>query len=260
VPEFRAAIRVHLVETSPVLMERQRQTLADAQASLHWHNDFATVPAGPLIAVGNEFVDALPVDQFVKSADGWHERKIGIVEDKLAFALDPARLPGIEEQLPARLRPAPAGALIERTLLTPIREVARRIAAEGGAALFIDYGHTETGFGDTLQAVRGHKAANVLEDPGEADITAHVDFEMLARTAMQAGVHSVGPVTQGHFLRSLGIELRAERLKRGQSEAVTKDVDTALARLAGPTPGMGELFKAVALLHPALPAPPGFGA
>lgn len=257
-PEFRAAARVHLVETSPALVARQRDTLAGADADIHWHSELSTVPEGPLIAIGNEFIDALPIDQFVKSDSGWHERKVGLIDGKLAFAVDSVPLAGIEEQLPERLRPAPAGALLERTLLTPIRDLARRIAKHGGVALFIDYGHAQTGFGDTLQAVRAHKITNVLENPGENDLTAHVDFEMLARTAMQAGVHGVGPVAQGDFLRAVGIELRAERLKRGQSEAVAKEVDAALARLTGPTPGMGELFKAIALVHPSLPSPPGF--
>jgi len=253
---FRAAIKVHLVETSPVLVERQRAALASDE--VHWHRDVSTLPDGPLIAIANEFVDALPVDQFVKADSGWHERKIGIIDGKLAFALDPAILPGIEEQLPLRLRPAPVGALLERTQLTPVRDIARKIATDGGAALLIDYGHTQTGFGDTLQAVRAHRTANVLEDPGEADLTVHVDFEQLAAAAMHLGVHSVGPVTQGNLLRALGIELRAERLKRGQAADAAAAIDTALARLTGPSPGMGELFKAIALVNPALPAPPGF--
>ncbi len=257
-PPFRAAVKLHLIETSPVLVERQRAALADSEAEIHGHRNFSSVPAGPLIVLGNEFIDALPIDQFIKTESGWHERKIGLVDGKLVFALDPAPLSGIEEQLPTRLKPAPAGALLERTLLAPVRDAVHRIAADGGAALFIDYGQSQTGFGDTLQAVRAHKVANVLEDPGEADITAHVDFEMLARTAALGGVHAVGPVTQGDFLRALGIELRAERLKRGQDEIVAKDVDAALARLTSPSPGMGELFKAIAFVHPSLPTPPGF--
>jgi SAM-dependent MidA family methyltransferase len=247
---------VHLVETSPVLIERQRATLAEIKTN--WHRDTSNLPQGPLIVIANEFVDALPVDQFVKTDSGWHERKIGIIGGKLAFALDPAALPGIEEHLPTRLRPAPLGALLERTQLTPVRDIARRIAADGGAALIVDYGHTQTGFGDTLQAVRAHKTANVLEDPGEADLTAHVDFEQLAAAAMHLGVHAVGPVTQGNLLRALNIEQRAARLKRDQPADIVAAVDGALARLTGPSPGMGELFKAAALIHPALPAPPGF--
>jgi NADH dehydrogenase [ubiquinone] 1 alpha subcomplex assembly factor 7 len=257
VPEFRAALRVHLVETSPVLIERQRTTLA-IEPEVNWHRNVTTLPQGPVIVVANEFIDALPIDQFVKTDSGWHERKIGIVEGRLAFALDPAVLPGVEERLPARLRPAPAGALLEYAQLTPVRDVARRIAAQGGAALIIDYGHVETGFGDTLQAVRAHKTAEILENPGEADLTAHVDFEQLATAAMHLGVHAIGPVTQGNLLRALGIELRAERLKRGQSVEAIAAIDAALARLTAPSPGMGELFKAIALAHPTLPAPPGF--
>jgi SAM-dependent MidA family methyltransferase len=255
-PEFRAAIQVHLVETSPVLIERQRATLTEIKAD--WHRDTSTLPQGPLIVIANEFIDALPVDQFVKTDSGWHERKIGIIDGKLAFALDPAALPGIEEQLPSRLRPAPIGALLERTQLTAVRDIARRIAADGGAALIVDYGHTQTGFGDTLQAVRAHQTANVLENPGEADLTAHVDFEQLAAAAMHLGVHAVGPVTQGSLLRTIGIEQRAERLKRDQPADIVAAVDSALTRLTTPSPGMGELFKALALIHPALPAPPGF--
>src|SRR5690606_22444246 len=117
---------------------------------------------------------------------------------------------------------------------------------------------SETGFGETLQAVRAHKTVSVLENPGDADLTAHVDFEQLAAATMHAGVHAIGPVTQGNLLRALGIELRAERLKRGQSADVVAAIETALVRLAGPSPGMGELFKAIALVHPSLPAPPGF--
>jgi len=257
VPAFRATIDVHLVETSPTLTERQRRTLSTSDTTPRWHESVTTLPAGPLVVVANEFIDALPVDQFVKTETGWHERRVGVRDGKLAFALDPAPFPQIETLLPDSAR-ARTGALFERRDLTPVREIARRIAADGGAALFIDYGHTQSGFGDTLQAVRDHKPIDPLQDPGEADLTAHVDFEALARTAMQAGTHAIGPVTQGQFLRNLGIELRAENLARGKDAATAAAVEAALARLIGPSPGMGELFKAIALVHPALGGIPGF--
>jgi NADH dehydrogenase [ubiquinone] 1 alpha subcomplex assembly factor 7 len=255
VPEFRAAIDLHLVETSPKLAELQRNALASA--TVQWHRDVTTLPDGPLIALANEFVDALPIDQFVKADDGWHERKVGIRNDKLVFALEPAPIPvgGAQSTGDNRVEP---GAVFERRDPAIIHELARRIAAHGGAALIVDYGHVRSGFGDTLQAVRAHRVADPLENPGEADLTAHVDFEELAATAMQAGVHALGPVTQGDFLRLLGIELRAENLKRGNDESVAGMVDEAVSRLTGPSPGMGELFKVLALTHPALPAPPGF--
>ncbi|MEX0591556.1 MAG: class I SAM-dependent methyltransferase [Xanthobacteraceae bacterium] len=255
-PVFRAAIDLHLVETSPVLAERQRAALASVGAGAQWHRSVDTLPEGPLIAIANEFVDALPVDQLIRTEDGWHERRVGIKDGRLAFALDPVPLPGVGANLP-KLQAKP-GAMLERRDLAPIREIARKIAAFGGAALIVDYGHVQSAFGDTLQAVRAHRVADPLENPGEADLTAHVDFEQLTATAMQTGVNALGPVTQGDFLRVLGIELRAENLKRGKDANTAALVDEAVRRLTGPSPGMGELFKALALTHPALPAPPGF--
>jgi SAM-dependent MidA family methyltransferase len=254
-PEFRAAIDLHLIEMSPKLAEIQRSTLASTEPK--WHSNLSTLPNGPLIAIANEFVDALPIDQFVKADDGWHERKVGIRDDRLAFALDPAaiRVGDAQSSGDARVQ---AGAVFERRDPRIVHDLAHRIATQGGAALIVDYGHVRSGFGDTLQAVRAHRVADPLESPGEADLTSHVDFEELAATAIQAGVDALGPVTQGDFLRVLGLELRAENLKRGNDAGVAQLVDEAVARLAGPSPGMGELFKVLALIHPSLPAPPGF--
>lgn len=258
VPSFHAALDLHLVETSPVLAERQRAALAAAGAAARWHRHVETLPDGPLIAIANEFVDALPIDQIVRTETGWHERKVGIRGGKLVFALDPVALPNIDAIVPPRLRASP-GDILEHRDLAPLREIAHRIAAQDGAALVVDYGHTRSAFGDTLQAVRAHRYADPLEHPGEADLTAHVDFETLATEMERAGVRAHGPVTQGDFLRRLGIELRAKNLKRGKSPELQASIDADLARLTGPAPGMGELFKALAFAHPALAALPGFG-
>ena len=216
------------------MKERQQKALAAEGVAITWHERPESLPDGPLLVVANEFVDALPVDQFVKTEDGWHERRVGLGPDgKLVFGLDPAPLPALEDKLPPRLRPAPAGAMLERRDSAPMQEIARRIAASGGAGLVIDYGHMQTAFGDTLQAVRGHKPVDPLEDPGEADLTAHVDFEALGDAVQGQGVSLHGPVTQGDFLRRLGIGLRAERLKKS-APAQTEAIDAALARLTGP--------------------------
>ena len=257
-PAFRAALEVHLVELSPLLAERQRAVLASSGVPLHWHTRTQSLPAGPLIALANEFVDALPIDQWVKTEDGWHQRRVGLEQGRLAYGLDPTPLPGIEAKLSARLRSAPAGSMLERRDLTPIRDLARRIAADGGAALIIDYGHAQSAFGDTLQAVRAHRFADPLASPGEADLTAHVDFEALAAVAEEEGVQSHGPIGQGAFLHRLGIELRAQKLKHGKDAKTCAAIDEAIARLIGPAPGMGELFKAFAFSQRDLPAPPGF--
>jgi SAM-dependent MidA family methyltransferase len=258
VPEFRAAIELHLVETSPKLKERQLATLRASGATATWHESPATLPEGPLIVLANEFVDALPVDQLVKTASDWHERRIGISDGRLAFGLDPIALPDLEARLPARLRPAPEGALFERRDLKPLDEIARRIADFGGAALVIDYGHARSAFGNTLQAVRGHAYADPLVDPGEADLTAHVDFEALGDAMRALGARVHGPVTQGAFLRRLGVELRAERLRRSTDARARAVIDAGLKRLTEPAPGMGELFKALTFTHREMPQPPGF--
>jgi len=259
VPEFVKALEVHLVETSPVLADRQKEMLAAAHSKLAWHRDVSDLPDGPLIVIANEFVDALPIDQFVKTKDGWCERRVGIVDGKLAFGLNPALVTGIDEALPTRLRRAPMNSILERRDLAPIREIARRIARSGGAALIIDYGQQRTTFGVTLQAVRAHEFADPLEFPGDTDLTSLVDFEALSATAKSEGTRVRGPIAQGVFLRRLGIEPRAERLKKKADAKTRADIDGALSRLVGVSPRhMGELFKTLTFTHAALPAPPGF--
>jgi NADH dehydrogenase [ubiquinone] 1 alpha subcomplex assembly factor 7 len=257
-PGFLNAIELHLVETSPVLQERQRENLHGIVSSIAWHGEAKTLPDAPLIVVGNEFVDALPIDQFEKKAGRWHERKIGLGSDGgFVFGLDPAPLPDFEKQLPERLSPAPNGAVFERRELSPITEIVSRIGKHGGAALFVDYGHAESGFGDTLQAVSGHDYAEPLETPGEVDLTSQVDFEALAALANDK-VRAIGTVTQHDFLTQLGIEARAAILQRNAKEEMRAEIGTALTRLVGATPSMGELFKALAFVHSDLPPLPGF--
>jgi SAM-dependent MidA family methyltransferase len=172
----------------------------------------------------------------------------------LAFGLSPEPEPGLP-------RAASPGAVLEwpAAALTVIREVAARAKKNGGAALVVDYGYEGPALGDTLQAVRRHAFADPLAEPGEADLTVHVDFAKLAAAAKAAGAAVHGPVAQGGFLRRLGIETRAAVLKRRATPAQAQAIDGALARLTGPGPdGMGELFRALCIADPALPRPPGF--
>ena len=250
VPEFVDALSVHLVETSPMLRGAQQVKLAAATRPIAWHGQIEDVPEGPSIAIANEFVDALPADQLVKDR-GWHMRMVGIVNDRLAFVVSPDALPGhIEVE-------APVGAIFESRHDQPIALLAQRIVRHGGAALIIDYGHAATGFGDTLQAVLGHRYADPLADPGESDLTTQVDFAALARTARRAGAQAQGPITQGDFLRRLGIAQRATRLKQNASPQQAADIDSALARLTA-ADQMGALFKVLAIADAKLVALPGF--
>jgi SAM-dependent MidA family methyltransferase len=252
-PEFRAAARPHLVETSPVLRDLQREALAGLEAV--WHEDVAELPDGPAIVIANEFFDALPVDQYVYRADGWHERMV-TCRDAFAFTDGPA----VSERRMAELG-APEAKQGEVFEVNPIARrlvegLGQRFAGRPGVLLAIDYGYDRTAVGDTLQAVRRHQPVPALQTPGEADLTAHVDFAALARAAGPAQVSPI--VGQGVFLRRLGIELRAERLA-GVHPDKADDLLSGCQRLINPN-GMGTLFKAMAVSSPGLPDLPGFEA
>lgn len=258
-PGFRDALSVHLVETSPVLRQRQQQALAGADRPTHWHESLTSVPAGPAIVIANEFFDALPVHQCVRQEDGWHERLVTVDADgNLAFTVAPEPMARFERTLPPAVRAAPVGAMFEWRNNDPVYELGRRIARDRGVALVIDYGHLHSDVGDTLQAVGEHAFADPLSTPGRIDLTAHVDFEALALAAEGMGARVHGPVTQAAFLRALGIHSRATTLKAKARSAQAAAIEAAVERLTGDGPkGMGALFKAIGLAHPALGPLPG---
>jgi SAM-dependent MidA family methyltransferase len=255
-PAFLSRARVALVESSPRLAGMQKATLGDA--IVEWHASVDTLPNGPLIVVANELFDAIPVRQFVKTAQGWRERVIALDTSRaLAFSAgaasaDPALLPpGAASQ--------PEGTIVEiapaRTAL--MATIARRIADQGGCGLFIDYGHGQPGFGDTFQALRRHRSEDVLAFPGEADLTSHVDFAALAAEARAAGL-GADVMTQGDFLVGMGLIERAERLGAQATGQTREAIRAAVERLAGPGPGgMGDLFK-VLVVAPRQSALPPF--
>ena len=255
VPGFHDAARVVMVETSPVLRARQEQTLAPLGVTPVHVAAFHDVPPGPVWLIANEFLDALPIRQFVKTPTGWHARLVGLDENgALGFGL------AAEPYTPLALD-APDGTVLEVMVagLAFMKALAQRIAFEGGLALIIDYGHMRSGFGDTLQALRHHAFVDPLTMPGDCDLTAHVDFAALARVAQSTGAAVHGPVTQGGFLRALGIDARAARLRA--TAADPHGIDAALARLTDEgAHGMGHLFKVLAIGQKGDPAPAGLGA
>ncbi len=257
-PEFRAGLEVHFVEMSEKLRGLQRDLLQLSDVPLHWHHDVNSLPNEPLIVIANEFLDALPIDQYIKLGDGWHEWRVGIADDQLVFGASPVVLPAITKFLPTAVIAGTTGTIFERRDLGPIQGIAHRIADHGGAALFIDYGHLKSAAGDTLQAIGSHKFTSPLENPGEADVTSHVDFEALAEFARKQGTKIHGPVTQGFFLKKLGIDVRTKTLKQDKNDKTVEEIEAARERLTGPGRGMGELFKVMALAHPSLPPLPGF--
>jgi SAM-dependent MidA family methyltransferase len=221
---------VHLVETSPALREIQKQAVPDAV----WHDSIDDLPAKPLLLVANEFLDALPIRQHIAG----FERRVLVAAGGLAFD----RNGEIVETSPARN--------------DAVTSIATCLAAKGGVALFIDYGHERSEAGDTLQAVRGHRFAPVLADPGEQDLTSHVDFEAVANAATEAGASATPLVPQGEWLIRLGIEARAQALCRANPDRAD-DVQSALERLTA-SDQMGSMFKVLGIHSPDWPAPAGF--
>jgi len=256
---FTDAIDLHFVETSPVLRDHQGRQLADFNPS--WHDHLGDIPEGPALIIANEFFDALPIRQFQKIPDGWCERLVGIDEDADSPAL---RLGWSAPQLvhplvPRQLASADVDSVAEVSpaSLNYMRTLAERLSEQQGAALIIDYGHAKRGVGETLQAVKDHQFANVLAEPGEVDLTAHVDFEALVDVAIESGAQAFGPLAQGAFLKTLGIEDRADRLTANASPDQAEQVRSGMERLVGAT-AMGELFKVIAVTCADLEPPVGF--
>ena len=223
---------VQFIETSPVLRDAQRQRHSGAQ----WHQSLGTIPPdGPLLLVANEFFDALPIRQWV----GDEERRVTLEEDAFAFTIDGP----VREDSPERDAVA--------------WEIAIQVAARGGVALIVDYGHVHSADGDTLQAVRGHRFAEVLADPGDQDLTSHVDFEALGLATEGTGAEIAGPVEQGAWLEAVGIGQRTAALANASPDRAA-EVMAAKARLCD-SDAMGRLFKVIAVRHRGWPAPAGFG-
>ncbi|HVX75066.1 MAG TPA: SAM-dependent methyltransferase [Bradyrhizobium sp.] len=258
-PPMYQALSVHLVDINPILREQQQATLQHVR-NITWHDNIDEVPAGPCVILANEYFDVLPVHQVVKRENGWHERTIELDADgRLVFGAAPDPMPRFEVLLPPLVRAAPVGAVFEWRPDTEIMKLALRVREQNGAALIIDYGHLRSDAGDTFQAIARHSFVDPLRNPGQADVTAHVDFQALTRAAEDMGVTVHGPVSQAEFLRRLGIETRAARLMAKASPEVAEDIAVALKRLIGSgRGGMGSMFKVLAISAPGLPPLAGF--
>ena len=254
---FRQAMRLHLVEASRVLRAEQGGRLGDASPA--WHAEIGEVPEGPMLLVANEFLDALPIRQLVRGQKHWAERLVAVAADGgLCFATG-AESPALSLMVPPDRRDAAPGALVELcpAAATLAAEITERLSREPGAALFVDYGYAGGSTGSTLAAIGGHQAAALLEAPGTADLSAHVDFTAFAAAARGGGAAVYGPVSQGDFLTALRAELRLAALLRQAAPGQRAALETGLRRLIDPAE-MGTLFKALAMASPGLPAPAGF--
>lgn len=257
VPDFRAALRLYLVEASPVLRAAQRQALVAAQP--RFVDGIDAVPEGPLLLVANEFLDALPVRQLIRGPVDWAELHVALdAENRLTLAAG-AATPMVTALVPPELRDSPPGTVVEvcPAAAAWVGAVAERVARRQGAGLFVDYGYYPRKSGATLTALRRHRPVELFDDPGTADLSAHVDFAAVMEAAWAAGAAIHGPVPQGRFLTALGAEARLAALCRRALPPQRARLESGLSRLIDPA-GMGTLFKALALVSPGLPAPAGF--
>jgi SAM-dependent MidA family methyltransferase len=258
-PPLYQSLSIHLVEINPVLRDRQQETLSGVR-NIAWHDTIDEVPDGPAIILANEYFDVLPIHQAVKGEHGWHERVVEIDRDgALVFGAAAEPTPRFEVLLPPLVRAAPVGAVFEWRPDAEIMKVAGRVRDQDGAALIIDYGHLRSDAGDTFQAIARHSFTDPLKNPGQADVTAHVDFQALVRAAEDLGARVHGPVTQGEFLKRLGIETRAATLMAKTTPEISEDISGALKRLVGSgRGGMGSMFKVLAVSEPSLTSLAGF--
>jgi NADH dehydrogenase [ubiquinone] 1 alpha subcomplex assembly factor 7 len=257
VPEFRAALRLQLVETSPVLRTEQQRRLGPAEP--RWANSFDELPDGLLLLVANEFLDALPIRQMIRGASEWKERMVALDDQcRFAFAEGPES-PALSVLVPPSLRAFPAGSVVEicPAAATLAANLGDRLARTPGLALFIDYGHSPSASGPTLAALRDHQAVDLFDEPGSADISAHVNFAAFCEAAEARGARAYGPVPQGRFLLALGAQARLAGLTARASMEQRGLLDSGLRRLIDPGE-MGTLFRVLALTSPGLPAPAGF--
>ena len=257
VPEFRRALRICLVEVSPVLRAEQERRLRQVQPA--WVTRIEELPDGSMLMVANEFLDALPIRQFVRGAEGWSERMVGVdAEDQLVFVDGPAS-PVASLLVPGSLRRSSPGTVVEicPAALALAGALGYRLTRQPGAALFIDYGHFPTARGPSLRALQHHRPVSALAAPGTADLSAHVDFAAFAEAGRMAGAEIHGPIRQGWFLTALGAGLRLAALSARAEAAQRWSLERGVRRLLDPGE-MGELFKVVALVSPRLASPAGF--
>lgn len=250
---FHAALNVHLVETSPALRAKQIDTLSASGLTATHHDDLDTLPQMPSLFVANEFFDALPTNQWVRTDKGWNARKIGLNEDsQFTFGVDLTPLPA-----PKRTPdPAPQGTIIEHSPAQDriMQQMMAHTRHFGGGGLILDYGATVTGHGDTLQAVRKHQAVSPFATPGEADLTTHVDFAHLQSLAKDAGIANVETTQQGSFLLQMGLLERAGALGAAADTPTRDSISVAVERLAGDA-AMGQLFKVLGFCSQAVSLP-----
>ena len=257
-PDFRRALRLHLVEASAPLRATQQRHLAQFEPT--WVPRFEHLPDGPMLLVANEFLDALPIRQLVRHGPHWSERMVTLDDEDRFVFVDGPPSPVSSLLVPEALRDSARRAAVVEICPAAVALAAAlgaRFSRQAGAALFIDYGYFPSAPGPTLRALCRHHAVSVLAAPGSADLSADVDFAVFADAARTGGTETYGPVPQARLLAALGAPERTAALRARATPSEQRTLDSGVKRLLDPG-GMGARFKAIALVSPHLPPPPGF--
>lgn len=256
---FHESLVIVLMEASPKMRRFQRATLAGLHPRITWQYSLDELPDMPMLFVANEFFDALPIRQYVKTQEGLQERMVTIdpQTNELQFTVRPMGVQLVKGGTSAAdaesdgqiTESSPAGRQVAADL-------AHHLKRRGGTGLIIDYGYTGESRGNTLQAVKGHGFWPVLKEPGQADVTAHVAFDDLAAAFAEGGAHASPVVHQGDFLNTIGGQVRLEALLQEGDAKQREDLYRGYERLVSPQQ-MGELFKVMGVRGEAQPMMPG---
>tara|TARA_X000001036_G_scaffold438550_1_gene486683 strand:+ start:207 stop:1268 length:1062 start_codon:yes stop_codon:yes gene_type:complete len=234
-------IEAYLLEKSSVLQSIQKKKLMGY--NVKWINNIEKMPARPLIIIANEFFDALPINQYVKVRSGWRERKVAIKNNDFYITLDKKIMRFKTNYFDS----TPIGGVIEYSFdsIKIISVICEHIKKFGSIALIIDYGET-FGFGDTLQAIRSHTPEFILDNPGESDLSSHINFSILAKVALERDLFVSPIIEQFKFLKNLGIENRLDQLIKLNTEKKIESEINGIKKLIDPE-SMGTLFKVLAI-------------
>jgi len=238
---YLSCASIHMIEKSQKRKMEQKAILEEYDIT--WHSNIYNLPKGPIIIIGNEFIDAIPIKQFIKKNDKWFERLVGFDNKGLHFKI--SNTP--EEKLKNKFQDSPDNTILETSNDRDkiIRLLAQTCKNGPGITLILDYGYTSSRTGDTLQAVKKHSFSSILNDPGKTDLTAHVNFHDIEMTAKLNNNRVFGPISQGKWLKNLGVNIRRFQLMNGKSNKEKQLISSSIDRLIT-SEQMGEIFKVIA--------------
>lgn len=261
VPEFYNAIRIYLLEINPYFIKKQKASLTSYNKNIKLFTNIKKIPKTKAIIIANEFFDALPIKQYMKVKNKWFELVLVVdpIDGRIKYQKTELHKALQHQFLLEHIR-SQDGAIIEESVesLNIIRFLSKHLCTYGGAGIIIDYGYniktenrTRGQYNSTLQAIKNHQYHSIIDSLGEADLTAHVDFNALKKAAVEQGINNHNILSQKEFLVKYGIEIRLQTLKNTASQKESDILDRQVFRLTS-AKQMGKLFKVLEIFSPKL--------